>query len=465
MKFLLIATVLFAAALSPVAADPASTRALLTQRRELGFLMDAVKDGMKTVKDVAGSVDLPKDSEDWKKALGSMNDLMKDAVKDATKAFDDCDECKKLGANADAVGKKLLAEAAKGGADLDKMLTKFTGKNLKGFAKNLAADLENGAKIGKADAEKLLKKLKDSDGFGDVKTWTGAAFSQMGQLLEGIKGSDIAKFTKEAIQGGMAEIKKTGAKLGAFTKAQVAAWKPKIEEAYGKAKNMLSATIAELGAMAGTIDLSELKLAAVKGLKGAAIKLKGGAEFAKESAAWTKEKLTELTAEAKKAFNGKTLRDFRANVGGKVSDIAEKIKALVCPDGKCPGALLDVEVPHGAAETADQIKAKIEAYLKKAKAKAASVVETIQIAATTDAATVQGRRLAASDTAVTTVRLEFDTNSDSTAAAAEVNAADSGVTTSTIPVTATDGTAAAAAVVPTALLSATAVAAALYSLC
>jgi len=307
-----------------------------------------------------------------------------------------------------------------------------------------------------------LKKLKDSDAFGDVKTWTGAAFSQMGQLLEGIKGSDIAKFTKEAIQGGMAEIKKTGAKLGAFTKAQVAAWKPKIEEAYGKAKDMASATIAELGAMAGTIDLSELKLSAVKGLKGAAIKLKGGAEFAK---AWSKEKLTALTAEAKKAFNGKTLRDFRANVGGKVSDIAEKIKALVCPDGKCPGALLDVEVPHGAAETADQIKAKIEAYLKKAKAKAASVVETIQIAATTDAATVQGRRLAASDTAVTTVRLEFDTNADSTAAAAEVNAADSGVTTSTIPVTATDGTAAAAAVVPTALLSATAVAAALYSLC
>ena len=344
------------------------------------------------------------------------------------------------------------------------MLTKFTGKNLKGLAASLAADLEKGAKIGKADAEKLLKKLKESDGFGDIKTWTGAVFTQMGQLLEGIASSDIAQFTKEAIQGGMAEIKKTGAKLGAFTTDQMAAWKPKIEEAYGKAKDMAEATVEALGAMAGTIDLSELKLAAVSGLKGAAIKLKGGAEFAK---AWGKEKLTALSAEAKKAFNGKTLRDFRANVKGKTSEIAEKIKALVCPDGTCPGALLDVEVPHGAAETADQIKAKIEAYLKKAKAKAASVVATIEIAATTsgDKTVTAGRRLAASDTAVTTVRLEFDTNADSTAAAAEVNAANPGVTTSTIPVTATDGTAAAAAVVPTAVLGATAVAAALYSLC
>ena len=360
------------------------------------------------------------------------------------------------------------------------MLTKFTGKNLKGLAASLAADLEKGAKIGKADAEKLLKKLKESDGFGDIKTWTGAVFTQMGQLLEGIASSDIAQFTKEAIQGGMAEIKKTGAKLGAFTTDQMAAWKPKIEEAYGKAKDMAEATVEALGAMAGTIDLSELKLAAVKGLKGAAIKLKGGAEFAK---AWSKEKLTALSAEAKKAFNGKTLRDFRANVKGKTSEIAEKIKALVCPDGTCPGALLDVEVPHGADETADQIKAKIAAYLKNTPGselsmktppppKAAYVVATIEIAATTSSISNSwpptGRRLTASDTAVTTVRFEFDTNADSTTAAANVNAFKgmySGVTTSTIPVTATDFTAAAAAVVPTAVLSATAVAAALYSLC
>ena len=179
---------------------------------------------------------------------------------------------------------------------------------------------------------------------------------------------------------------------------------------------------------------------------------------------------------------------------GKTSEIAEKIKALVCPDGTCPGALLDVEVPHGADETADQIKAKIAAYLgyylKKGvfvssntpgtelsmktppPPKAAYVVATIEIAATTSSISNSwpptGRRLTASDTAITTVRFEFDTNADSTTAAANVNAfkgMHSGVTTSTIPVTATDFTAAAAAVVPTAVLSATAVAAALYSLC
>ena len=103
MKFLLIATVLFAA----VAADPASERALLTQRRELGFVGDMVKDATKTitktVNDVTGSID----TEDWKKALGSMGDLIKGLKDDATKAFNDCEECKKLGASADAVGKKV----------------------------------------------------------------------------------------------------------------------------------------------------------------------------------------------------------------------------------------------------------------------------------------------------------------------------------------------------------------------
>ena len=99
MKFLLIATVLFAA----VAADPASERALLTQRRELGFVEDATKTITKTVNDVTGSID----TEDWKKALGSMGDLIKGLKDDATKAFNDCEECKKLGASADAVGKKV----------------------------------------------------------------------------------------------------------------------------------------------------------------------------------------------------------------------------------------------------------------------------------------------------------------------------------------------------------------------
>ena len=346
---------------------------------------------------------------DWKKALTNLASNAKDLADKAVTTFTNSKTLKKLGATARLASKSLLDTAKKGAADFSTMLDEV-GKDITGLLPDVKDALAKGTKIGKNAARQIVNKLKDVDAFGAVSKWTGAMFSEMGQLAEAIEESDIGQLTKEAVQGGMSTIKKAGAKLGAFTKEQAKAWGVKCKEAYGLAKDMSKDTIAELGAMAGTIDLTDLAEEVIPALQSGAIKLKGGADFA---ASWTKGQLKALSKDAKKAgFNGKTLKNFfgalKKATATELADRTEKVKSLVCPDGACPGAIVDIEMPHGDTKTSDEIKTEIEAYLKTTKATAASIAGSIDIAATADGTddSTNGRRLAESDTKVTTVRLE-----------------------------------------------------------
>jgi hypothetical protein len=307
-------------------------------------------DPVRAEAEVAARLDAQKDKKEWKEAKAWADQERAAAKKIAEEAFRASKALKLLGETALAASKAFLEKAKnlrknKGTASFTALLGEV-GNGMMGIAGDLSDALDRGTKIRVKEAQLIVDKLKAPDNFGPPSTWNSAVFSNLGQMTKILEANDINAVPKESIQAGMGRIKKAfESSRDELTATQKAAWRTKVNEAYGKTEDMETETVKELGSMMGTLDLKVLPDDTLPSIEPSAIKVKGGADFAD----WPKDRLNMLSKTArKKGFNGRTLKNFRS--GLKTTTKAEKalatemVQALVCPDGGCPGAICDCEV-------------------------------------------------------------------------------------------------------------------------
>jgi hypothetical protein len=276
----------------------------------------------------------------------------------------------------------------------------------------------------KDQAKGLADKLKNGLKNGDMTKCTAEILAKGKGFLSGLTDADLAAIPTDEFKKGIKSIAESCQKLGAYDDAKKTALKKQVKAAFGEDVAAFTEDVVnDIGALVGTLeeeDLNKLTKGVVKKIKGAAIKMMGGAKAAK---AFSAEKLKELNDEAKAAFNGVDLKAL-AEAGEAALD---KLKAVVCgTDGKCPGAVTDFVVDHDGSQTDAKILAKFQDKLAK------TGLKVIMAGTPKTGRTLTG----ATGNTQTVVRAEFTSN------AAAKEAADKGAslgTTTTVPVTAADG--------------------------
>ena len=319
-------------------------------------------DPIRAVAEVAAMRDTQKDNEKWKETKAWADREITAAKKIAEEAFRASTVLKQLGETALAASKAFLERAKnirKNGTSFTAFLGEVVGSGMKGIAGDLSNALDQGAKISVNEAQLIVKKLKEPDNFGDPKTWNSAVFSSLGQMTKILEVPDIQAVPRESIQAGMGSIRKAFKNARGLTATQKAAWKTKVNEAYGATKDMTTETVEELGPMMGTLELKVLPEEALPSIKASAIKVKGGADFA----SWSPDRLKMLSKTAiKEGFNGQILKDFRSGLTRITEDekvqASEMVQAVVCPDGGCPGAICDCEVRSSGGTNGEDIMEK-----------------------------------------------------------------------------------------------------------
>jgi len=291
--------------------------------------------------------------------------------------------------------------------------------DLKGIAAGLGAEVKNGAKIMKGDIKSMMDKMKGAGGFGATSTWDVDTINEMGGLLVGLAPTDITnlkdddfassfdKFggigswakdqsknlagklktafgtadkltadalkssqgflpgltkddlkliTNTAFQGAKAAFKANMEKLGSFDKDQMEELKKQVKAEVSDFATMTKAQAEGFGALLATADIGDLKklpATALGALDAAAFKAMGGA---KALGAFTKDQFTSMSAEARKAFNGK---DIKALASDK-----EKLKGALGCTTDCPPAITDFTTTYYAAQkNATDVLAEIKAAL------------------------------------------------------------------------------------------------------
>jgi len=414
----------------------------------------------------------------------------------AVKKFDmGSESLKNLGSNVFKAGTKL--KDAVGSGDFTGF-DKLSAGDMSSLIGEIAEQAEKGTKMAKAGAEKMLNKLKGAGGWGAIKDWGVDKIAEAGSLLDGLDATDIAAvedatfdaamgdfgkvvtwgkdqakgladklkkglkgdmkkctaeilakgkgflsgltdadlaaIPKDEFKKGIKSIAESCQKLGAYDDLKKKALKKQVKAAFGDIAAFTEAVVDEIGALVGTFeedDLKKLTKGVFKKIKGAAIKMMGGAKAAK---AFSADKLKELSEEAKAAFNGADLTAL-AEAGEAA---LEKLKAVVCKDGKCPGAVTDFVVDHDGSQTDAKILAKFTKKLAKIMITELKVIMAGTPKSTTTRRRLQAGRALTGATANTQTVVRAESNSNAAAAEAAAEGASLGTAT-TVQVTASDG--------------------------
>ena len=294
-------------------------------------------------------------------------------------------------------------------------------------------------------ADKLKKGLK-----GDMEKCTAEILAKGKGFLSGLTGADLAAIPMPEFKKGIKSIADSCQKLGAYDDAQKEAMKKQVKDAFGEGSNGdidWVRHIDDIGALLGTFDekaLLNFPKSAVNKIKGAAIKMLGGAKAAK---AFSADKLKDFSDEAKAAFNGADLKAL-----GEAS--LDKLKAVLCATdaSKCPGAITDFVVDHDGVKTDAEILAVFQKKMAKIVLTGLKVIMAGTPKSTTTRRRLQAGRALTGATAGANTQTVVRAESNSNAAAAEAategstldfpgpgGGVDQQVTAAIVQVTAADG--------------------------
>jgi hypothetical protein len=373
----------------------------------------------------------------------------------------------KLGGNV----KDAVDNLVKSGKDMASKMENMTGKDVEAIIATLSGEAKKGVKIAGDAAKDAMSKIQSSDAWGEVSAWTADKFAEAGDLLEGLKTSDIVKVAKDEFAAGVenfgkvktwakdqatelakkfketipdlatavkadidkvkgflnglnatdlekitqdtfnqakSSFKEACDKIGAFDATQLKEIKDKVKASAGDLATMTKAKAEEFGSLLGTLDVQDLKDLAADAKAAITAEAAKLMGGAKAAAAFTKDDFAKMTKQAKEAFNG---ADFKALLDGAGANAGEIFKELLNGCTVCPGAISDITVLHDpAVESAEDIKKKITDALSAAANTGNTVISVVQDSMLASSAAATGRRLSgtSSGDAQTVVRIESD---------------------------------------------------------
>jgi hypothetical protein len=277
-------------------------------------------------------------------------------------------------------------------------------------------------------AEKIVEKTLAAR--GGAEQLLPKDMNSMKGVIKSFPKTDIEKITKATLEQSLGPIAASiSSELGAVNDEALAAWG---DQVYTNFAPFDEKEIKDLGALVATVPKEKFDELFTEDLLDdidpSAILVNADA-FAESLPAT---KLDKLTKEAKNIFSGDNL--------DKMKDDIEKVKAVVCDGGKCPGAICDMTFRTDGSESPKQILAKAkQACLDKGMTAEEAATMKVQLTANIAQATSSRRMrrsLAATATTQTVIRAETNTNAGSQVAAAAAQSV--GATPAVVKVTATD---------------------------
>jgi len=254
--------------------------------------------------------------------------------------------------------------------------------------------------------------------------------TSMKGVVNRLPKKDIEKLTKDTFEKSLGPIAASiSSEIGAVTDEALGAWGDQVVKNFAPFDQK---EVKDLGALVAAVPKERFDELftddVIEFVEPSAILVAADA-FAESLPAT---KLDKLTKEAKNIFSGDNLN--------KLQDDIEKVKAVVCDGGKCPGAICDMTFKTDGSESPKQILAKAkQACLDKGMTAEEAATMKVQLTANIAQATVSRRMrrsLAATATTQTVIRAETNTNAGSQVAAAAAQSV--GATPAVVKVTATD---------------------------